>query len=77
MSQPGPSEKQEVLVPNTLDDEGFQVVLNKKRKREMWREYKRKFHMKIFAIGKSLAEIDMIDSDTRGKLQKQHFFTYT
>ena len=34
-SQPGRSEKQKVLVSNTLDDEGFHVVLNKKRKREM------------------------------------------
>ena len=51
-SQPGPSEKQEVLVPNTLDDKGFQVVLNKKRKREMWREYERKLCMKIIVIGK-------------------------
>ena len=40
-SQPGPSEKQEVLVPNTLDDEGFQVVLNKNEKRNVegvWKE---------------------------------------
>ena len=66
-SQPEPSEKQEVLVPNTLDDDGFQVVLNKKRIRDMWREYEKKLHMKLISIGKSLAEDDMMDSDTTGK----------
>ena len=42
----------------------------------MRREYERKLHLKIIAIGKSLAEDDMMDSDTTGKLQKQHFFIY-
>ena len=40
----------------------------------MWREYERKLHMKIIAIGKSLAEDDMMDSDTTGKEKKEHFF---
>ena len=62
-----PSEKQEVLVPNTLDDDGFQVVMNKQRKRQMWREYEKNLHLKLIAIGKSLAEDDMMDSDTTGK----------
>ena len=43
----------------------------------MWREFERKLHMKIIAIGKSLAEGDMIDSDTTGKEQKQLFFLLT
>ena len=30
----------------------------------MWREYEEKLHMKLISIGKSLAEDDMIDSDT-------------
>ena len=55
------------LFPSTLDDDGFQVVLNKKRKRDMWREYEKKLHMKLISIGKSLAEDDMMDSDTTGK----------
>ena len=37
----------------------------------MWREYERKLQMKIIAIGKSLAEDDMMDSDITGKEQKQ------
>ena len=32
--------------------------------------------MKIITIGKSLAEDDMMDSDTTGKPEKQHFFIY-
>ena len=43
----------------------------------MWREYERKLLMKIIAIGKSLAEDDMMDSDTTGKEKKQHFFLFT
>ena len=42
----------------------------------MWREYERKLHVKIIAIDKSWAEDDMIDSNTTGKTQKQHFFIY-
>ena len=30
----------------------------------MWREYEEKLHVKLISIGKSLAEDDMIDSDT-------------
>ena len=56
-----------MLVPNTLDDDGFQIVMNKQRKRQMWREYEKKLHMKLIVIGKSLAENDMMDSDTKGK----------
>ena len=33
--------------------------------------------MKIIAIGKSLAEDDMMDSDTTGKEKKKHFFLLT
>ena len=33
----------------------------------MWREYEKKLHMKLISIGKSLAENDMMDSDTTGK----------
>ena len=43
----------------------------------MWREYERKLHMKIIAIGKSLAEDDMMDSDTTGKKKKNTIFLLT
>ena len=53
--QPGPSEKQEVLIPNTLHDEGFQVVLNKKKKGNVegvWKEATCKNHCHWQVIGR-------------------------